>query len=127
MDFFEWVLMILLVLFTGIAVSVGINALSHGQTPADCIEFTVLDVIDGDTLDTRDGERLRLARIDAPEVGSPGAGAATKALARMIDGRACFIDEGEGYYGRTIAEIRTEGGANVSDELLEKGVVEVYR
>ena len=40
--------------------------------------------VDGDTLRCRDEGLVRLARIDAPERGQPGAAEATAALAAMI-------------------------------------------
>lgn len=90
-----------------------------------CEPFTVNYVIDGDTLVTEDNETLRLARIDTPEKGQDGAKRATERLRELTTGDTCFIDQGEGYYDRTIAEIKANG-TNVSDVLLDDNLANKY-
>jgi len=90
-----------------------------------CEPFTVNYVIDGDTLVTDDNETLRLARIDTPEKGQDGAKKATERLRELTKGNTCFIDQGEGYYDRTIAEIKANG-TNVSDALLDDNLADKY-
>lgn len=52
--------------------------------------------VDGDTIRCRNvpdaGGRVRIARIDAPERGQEGAGEATAAMVRLIDGRAVICE-----------------------------------
>lgn len=83
-------------------------------------------VIDGDTVRfPRLGFDARLARIDAPEKGEPGAEGATRALAQRLR-RADHLEiEGleTGYHGRPIVEIYADG-ENVSDWMLHNGLAE---
>jgi len=102
----------------GICILIALN-MSH------CQPFTVDYVIDGDTLVTEDNETLRLARIDTPEKGQEGAKKATERLRELTRGDTCFIDKGNGYYDRTIAEIKANG-KNVSDVLLKDNLANIY-
>ena len=104
----------------------------------------VLSVYDGDTcrvdIDLGMGiwvrnEKLRLVRIDAPEVtgDSKARGfAARDWLRERIDGREILIEtikDKRGKYGRYLAEIwlpENDGFININDELVEKGFAE-YR
>jgi endonuclease YncB( thermonuclease family) len=92
-------------------------------------------VIDGDTVDVLSDLgfgvsykiRLRLARIDAPEVDTPE-GKRVKQL--MIDalpkGTACIISTAKGdKYGRRVAEL-TVGQSNINDWLLDAGLAKLY-
>ena len=57
--------------FVVVAVSLALAGCSTGSEPADKAEeeTAVARVIDGDTIETSAGERVRLVQIDAPEVG----------------------------------------------------------
>jgi endonuclease YncB( thermonuclease family) len=96
--------------------------------------------VDGDTLrcsNIRDaGGRVRLARIDAPERGAPGAAQATAALRRMIAGqkvhcRAIDADprikghQPRDRFGRIVARCRV-GEADLSEALLAGGFAVVW-
>ncbi len=95
-------------------------------------------VYDGDTItvDVELGftiskeEKLRLARIDAPELRGaerPQGLIARDALRELIDGKdITFTNEGTGKYGRTIAEVYIDDTINVSDWLVRNGYAE-YR
>jgi micrococcal nuclease len=103
-----------------------------------CNEYNahVLYVYDGDTItvDAELGftihkeEKLRLARINAPELRGderPQGLIARDALRELIDGEnITFTDEGKGKYGRTIAEIFVQDTINISDWLVRNGYAE---
>ena len=67
---------------------------------------TVERIIDGDTLETTE-ETIRLADINTPEVGEPGADEATAYLSSLVNNKEIYIDVddiyGVGSFGRTIA------------------------
>lgn len=89
----------------------------------DCHPFETDYVIDGDTLITTEGETLRLSNIDTPEKGEDGAHAATERLKQLVRHDTCYIDHGNGYYDRTIADIRV----SASDILLDENLAKPYR
>ncbi|WP_425416422.1 thermonuclease family protein [Oricola indica] len=73
-------------------------------------------VVDGDTIWLA-GEKIRLVNIDAPEVKgrcraeTQRAAAATRALARLLDGQPIrIVRQGQDRYGRTLAAIATSAG-----------------
>lgn len=93
-------------------------------------------VVDGDTLDVdldlgfnvHTHQRLRFARIDAPERYTD-AGKVVKAFVEQFEGCECIIKSDKvGKYGRYIAEIAipSHGIENLSDLLVEKGMA-IYK
>jgi micrococcal nuclease len=88
-------------------------------------------VIDGDTIDvTLDlglkvfkGERLRLARINAPDLPLDAKAAATATLAGLLVGAAELKVETvkPDPYGRWVSEVWLPDGRNLSDEMLKAG------
>lgn len=87
-------------------------------------QISVVSVYDGDTFTAVvDGvtERIRLARIDAPEIPGERASLAKEALiAFLAKGNVVIRDCGRGYYGRIIGEVSVNG-INASDYLVERG------
>lgn len=69
----------------------------------------VTRVIDGDTFKTaRRKHSVRLANVDAPEKGKPGAVAATKKLTGLIGGKTVSIETvARDTYGRSIANVKS--------------------
>ena len=54
----------------------------------------VTNVIDGDTFETSSRKNpVRLANVDAPEKGTPGGTAATRALKQLIEGETVSIPD----------------------------------
>ena len=76
--------------------------------------YRVSRVIDGDTIELHNVGPLRLADVDAPELGTADGEAAAAALRRRIEGRAVWIRFSRraadglpvhGYYGRLIGTV----------------------
>ena len=68
----------------------------------------VTKIIDGDTFMTASRKNpVRLANVDAPEKGTRGGAAATKALKSMIQGETVSIDTvARDSYGRSVAKVK---------------------
>ncbi len=68
---------------------------------------TVRSVVDGDTFDAFPVGRVRLADINAPELGTPEGEAAKTALSRLILGKTIYLDVDDLYimdrYNRVVA------------------------
>jgi micrococcal nuclease len=76
--------------------------------------WRVVGVQDGDTLtcldETNQQQKVRLAGIDAPEVGQDYGTAAREALAGMVFGKTVdVVDDGRDRYGRWIGHVSVEG------------------
>jgi len=66
-------------------------------------ETTVINVIDGDTIEVYGGYRVRLIGINAPETGEPGAAEATEFVRSLVYGRTVWLEPDGAYsdpYGR---------------------------
>lgn len=90
----------------------------------------VARVFDGDTVRLTNGQRVRLAGIDAPEIahgGVPGqyyAVAATRELVRLTQGKTLrFEPVGPGHdrYGRALGDLFLPDGTSVAEGMLEAG------
>lgn len=85
-------------------------------------------VVDGDTW-WQGGEKLRLADIDAPEIGSPKCEAerrlGERAKARLLEllnsGEVTIERQGRDRYGRTLAVV-TIDGRSVGAQLIAEGL-----
>jgi len=68
----------------------------------------VTRVIDGDTFRTAKRSRaVRLANVDVPETGTPGAAVAKKKLERLIKGKEVSIETvARDSYGRSVAVVK---------------------
>jgi len=114
------------------AASFGGVILSLLARPADAMDFCsgpvrVTCVVDGDTV-WIEGEKIRLADIDAPEAGGACEAervTAARAAGRLAEllGRGSFSIERQGMdaYGRTLAVI-VVGGRSVGTVLVEEGL-----
>ncbi len=90
--------------------------------------FQVVKVIDGDTVELTDGERLRLLFIDTPERGEPyydSATALVKELALGQFGNLRFGKRKRDGYGRLLATLFVDT-LNVNLELLRRGYANLY-
>jgi len=86
---------------------------------------------DGDTCTTLEGEKIRLACIDTPELRGPKAQpnqakAARDYLNNLIAGKEVFIKRiNRDRYGRTVAEISING-KNIQQTMFKSGYAEIY-
>lgn len=80
--------------------------------------FKCTNVVDGDTFDVTPGwrhtdgttgSRVRIAGIDAPEVGRPGAAAATQSLNDAILNKTVVLYGKSISYGRLVADVAVNG------------------
>ncbi len=76
----------------------------------------VTKVLDGDTFETESGQRVRLANVNAPEVGEPRAAKATAKLRELVDGENVRIEPVGTSYGRVVANV-TVGGKSVNSTM----------
>jgi len=107
------------------------SALRAGDSPARGAEVEA--VIDGDTVRLRDGSRVRLVQIDAPERGGSEcyARAATAELRRLVPaGSSVELEldpelDAEDRYGRRLAYVLRDG-ENVNIALVRRGAAGVW-
>ncbi|MDB6142785.1 MAG: nuclease [Pseudomonas sp.] len=101
--------------------------------PQSAPQFTVQRVIDGDTLRLNDGRSIRMIGLNAPETGKKGrsaepfADAAKRRLQSLVDengGKVGVIvgEEPQDHYGRTLANLYGQHGANLEAQLLVEGL-----
>lgn len=76
----------------------------------------VVRVIDGDTFETNSGQRIRLADVNAPEVGKPGSRKATDKLDDLIGDKNVAIKPVGDSYDRVVAEVKV-GGKSVNNAM----------
>lgn len=96
----------------------------------DSEPVSVRHVIDGDTLELRDGRRLRLIGINTPEIGrrgeasEPFAQVARRRLQQLTDAQPLLLSVGgdpKDRYGRTLGHLFA-GGTNIEAQLLREGL-----
>lgn len=109
----------------------------HGKT------FTVLEVIDGDTIDidfpdgTYPDTRVRLLGVDTPETKHPTTGvmyygpeasefARTAALGKEVTLYLDTIGDHRGHYGRLLAYVQLPDGRILNEELIRQGFGYAY-
>lgn len=94
----------------------------------------VINVHDGDTIRVNTNFRdfsfpIRMARIAAPELGESGADKAQEFLESRVLGQKVYVgidfNNRVGKFGRIIGEIN-HAGLNLNDDLLRRGLVEVF-
>jgi endonuclease YncB( thermonuclease family) len=95
--------------------------------------FAVQRVVDGDTVRLSDGRSVRMIGLNAPETGKKGrtaepfADAARQRLQSLIDengGQVGVIvgEQSQDHYGRTLANLFGQQGANLEAQLLVEGL-----
>jgi len=95
--------------------------------PAHTATVRIQSCWDGDTCTASTGERIRLACVDAEEVGEPGADRATRAIRSMVVGKTVGIRRiAKDRYSRSVAELYTDG-TNVGQQLVAQGYARIYR
>lgn len=122
---------LVLALLAAASVVASVNV--SGAAPASNAATIVASVSDGDTLALRDGRRIRLIQIDAPE---PGSGecysrAARIALLSLTPVGSAVVLEADptldkvDRYGRLLRYVR-RNGVNVNTELVRRGAAAPY-
>jgi micrococcal nuclease len=112
------IIIILLILFSGI-----LYYFISEPRPAS-VQISILNVIDGDTIDTSIG-RIRLLGINTPEKNQPFYSEAVKFLAGKNLSIAGAELHGKDKYGRWLAYIFVEG-LLLNEEILKNGFANVY-
>lgn len=80
----------------------------------------VTRVIDGDTFKVKGGKAVRLANVEAPELGTKGSAKARTELENLIEGKTISYREVSKSYGRTVANVRV-GKKSVNQIMRNKG------
>ena len=124
----------LLILLSFVAATLIIPAVQSYNPWENDLTATVSIVVDGDTFHTTSGDKIRLADVDAPEVGDPGANEATNALISLVWGKTVYLDIDDisrtDSYGRLVCVVYVDYNSthvmNVNKALLVAGVVVVW-
>lgn len=98
------------------------------------VTSTATYIVDGDTFEISNGDRIRLADVDTPERGEWGSAEATNALSNMINNRKVYLDVDDVYwtdrYGRLVACVYVDYNSthylNVNKALLVLGYAEIW-
>ena len=87
-------------------------------------------VVDGDTIVTEKGERIRVLGVDAPEKGEEFYNEAKEFTKHFVLGKAVTLficeEKSEDKYGRTLADVVTLEGKNLGSELVKNGFAKSY-
>jgi len=99
--------------------------------PENLIKVRVKKVLDGDTVILENGERLRYAGINAPELHTPKnvphpfAFSAYKLNKKLAEGRTFYLElsfRKRDKYGRLLGELYFENGTTVSEIIVKEGL-----
>lgn len=102
-----------------------------------CMEIdmisTVVSVYDGDTFTLATGERVRLADLNAPEIGESGSYEARDYLSSLVRQKTVYLDVDDkyrtDYYGRLVCVVYVEYNSthylNVNKALIDGGYAEI--
>lgn len=77
-------------------------------------------VIDGDTFKMRGGKAIRLARVNAPELGTKGGAKARNELRNVIGSKTVTYRTVAKSYGRDVANVKV-AGKSVNQVMRNKG------
>lgn len=109
------------------AVQIGIFSIPT-KFPSRGTRATVARVIDGDTIETEDGERIRLLGINTPERGEPGYEHAKQRLTDLVVNKEVYLHTGvddKDHYGRSLRYV-IQDGENINLKLVEEGYATAY-
>ena len=107
------------------------QTLTTYPSASDLPSVIIQSCFDGDTCTTTEGEKIRLACIDTPELRGKKADpipakAARDYLENLVAGLTVTIRRiNKDRYGRTIAEL-SKGPMNIQEHLVEKGFANIY-
>lgn len=87
--------------------------------PIDAVKFSAERIVDGDTIVTADGTRVRLWGIDTPERDQTYGPDSTRALEQMLSQQDLYIEVKDvDRYGRTIGVIYATNGRDLNLEMV---------
>ena len=124
-------LLIAVALVFGIAVGllIGYGLWHESYTPSDTLEKAlVVSVIDGDTIELEDGNRVRYLGIDTPELGEYYADEAASRNRELVEGKIVELQSGKrdkDEYGRLLRYVYVNG-IFVNAELVAQGYATAY-
>ena len=101
-------------------------------TPQPLMASQVIRVVDGDSLIVKANgitQQIRLACVDAPEIGQiPYGRLAMNALRGLLpaDSAVTIFPIKKDRHGRTVGHVSTPGGVDVAEELVRRGLLFVY-
>ena len=107
------------------------QTLTTYPSASDLPSVTIQSCFDGDTCTTTEGEKIRLACIDTPELRGKKADPIPAKPARdylndLVAGSTVTIRRiTEDRYGRTVAEL-SKSPMNIQEHLVEKGFSRIY-
>ena len=111
---------------------VACEALGRKSLKPEIGDITIKDCYDGDTCTSSEGEKIRLACIDTPEIRGKRAKpneaiAAKNFLNEKIKGKKVSVRRvTEDKYGRTVGEL-SFNGENIQELLVKEGHAEIYK
>ena len=120
--------MIIIAIFSLLIAFISIPFSAYGALPTTIIK----SCYDGDTCTTTDGEKIRLACIDTPELKGKRADPVPAEKARdflnnlLINEEVSIRRITKDRYGRTVAEL-FNGNINIQKLLVEKGYGQIYK
>lgn len=123
-EFFIYLIVVLVIFSSIILMVFGLAELIGGsQFDGEVVDY----VHDGDTFKMNNGDWIRIAMIDAPEIEEVGGVKSKHYLKYKIEGEVVDLEcEDEiGYYGRKICSVYYNG-KNVGAGMVSKGLAEPY-
>jgi len=90
--------------------------------------YFVSKVIDGDTIELSNGEKIRLLGINAPEINEPLGEEAKEFLSEMVEGKKVYLEKDlrlRDEFGRLLAFIFV-GDKNINLELVRSGLAHTF-
>ncbi len=117
------ILVILVVIIVGFRL---VEEIDEDVVPNE--RFIVTKVLDGDTVELKGGDKLRLLSIDTPEKGEPLYNEATRFLSELVLGEAVqieFANRRRDKYGRLLGYLYVDS-IFVNKVILEKGLGYLY-
>ncbi len=104
--------------------TIGLAGLLTYQTLFRNTAYTVTRVIDGDTFETAEKQRIRINGIEAPEAGLCGSDESTRMLERKILGKKVFLKVTYlDRFRRNIANVYLSDGSLLAETLAREGSV----
>ncbi len=119
-----WSIGLLVLLTYSIYVNIG-----YSKDEIGISENTVVNVIDGDTFELYNGERVRIICIDAPELDKRGGVESRAFLNGLINGREVTLENDTDdldSYGRLLRYVYV-GDVFVNRELVKEGYAKIFR